>query len=78
MLFLEPLGDLLTKVYDKHVLRCPGEPLHMFFCRIKRSGFFTLSGLAYQKTGNDSDSPTSNYLRIEVGGFLIYPGLQRP
>jgi len=37
-----------------------------------------ISGLGYQKTGNDLDSPTSNYFRIEVGGFLIYPGLQYP
>ena len=57
----------------------PGRPPTMCSSAVlKYLAFITISRLACQKTGNDSDSLSSTNLRIEVGAFLIYQGVQSP
>jgi len=52
-------------------MRRQGEPLPRVLLPDKKSCvFFTISGLGDQKTGNNLDSSTSNYFRIEV--FILF------
>ena len=78
MLFLEPLCDLLTMVQYKHVLRRPGEPSPRVLLPDKKILRFSRLVDSVIKKQAMIRTPTSNYFRIEVRGFLIYPGLQCP
>ena len=80
VLLLEPLGDRLTKVQNKQILRPLFKLRHVFFCLAKWSCVFDdpLAIVVLDKTHQDSDTLTSNYGMFEIRGFFINPGLQGP